>query len=346
MHHLQQDNNNITNDNSTSIELSINPNNYTITTDPFPGEAEALKLLYDASFPIKYGNWYYESINARWYEGNPLFSVVARDFSGNVIGGGTACMQDGDRLDNLINKSNRCCYVLTLAVVPEWRRRGIAKELMTEITKWSKLQPQCQAIYLHVIHYNISAMNLYESLGLQQIRREENFYPIDGQNFDAFMYAIIFQEPVPGIFIRQQQLNHSEQQQQQQQLNNHNRSSPFTSPTILLFSLWSSLLSTLAMFGLPFLFRDMMNQQHPDHNLLLMDENKISVEDDDDDEENDSEEQETDQKNNDLSVIDDITNRLGQLSLVQATNQDHGKEQQFDSSHNNNNSNKNELDVV
>jgi len=73
--------------------------------------------------------------------------------------------------------------VLTVAVLPEYARQGIATHFMNELEKWSKGK-QALAMMLEVGVENSGAIALYEKLGYQTIATRKNYY---GQGLDAFV---------------------------------------------------------------------------------------------------------------------------------------------------------------
>ena len=73
--------------------------------------------------------------------------------------------------------------VLTVAVLPEYARQGIATHFMGELEKWSE-EKQASAMMLEVGVENIGAIALYEKLGYQTIATRKNYY---GQSLDAFV---------------------------------------------------------------------------------------------------------------------------------------------------------------
>ena len=73
--------------------------------------------------------------------------------------------------------------VLTVAVLPEYARQGIATHFMNELEKWSKSK-QALAMMLEVGVENAGAIALYEKLGYQTIATRKNYY---GQGLDAFV---------------------------------------------------------------------------------------------------------------------------------------------------------------
>lgn len=73
--------------------------------------------------------------------------------------------------------------VLTVAVLPEYARQGIATHFMGELEKWS-LDKQATAMMLEVGVENAGAIALYEKLGYQNIATRRNYY---GHGLDALV---------------------------------------------------------------------------------------------------------------------------------------------------------------
>jgi ribosomal-protein-alanine N-acetyltransferase len=73
--------------------------------------------------------------------------------------------------------------ILTVAVLPEYRRQGIAKEFMRQIEEWSH-QRGASAMMLEVEQSNESAIELYKSLGYMKISVRMDYY---GPGKDAFV---------------------------------------------------------------------------------------------------------------------------------------------------------------
>ena len=73
--------------------------------------------------------------------------------------------------------------VLTVAVLPDYVRQGIATYFMNELEKWALLK-QAPAMMLEVGVENVGAIALYEKLGYQKISTRDNYY---GPGLDAFV---------------------------------------------------------------------------------------------------------------------------------------------------------------
>ncbi|MHA1590679.1 MAG: ribosomal protein S18-alanine N-acetyltransferase [Candidatus Njordarchaeales archaeon] len=78
---------------------------------------------------------------------------------------------------------NRLGHVITIAVHPEWRRRGIGTKLMLYIMKLFR-EYGCERVYLEVRVSNLEAIRLYEKLGFRITRLLKNYYE-DGE--DAYL---------------------------------------------------------------------------------------------------------------------------------------------------------------
>ena len=79
-------------------------------------------------------------------------------------------------------------HVVSIAVLEEYRRRGIGKAIVEESTKGIKLK-KCDEFYLEVRCSNNEAVGLYEKLGFI-IKQQLNAYYRDGE--DAYLMAIEF----------------------------------------------------------------------------------------------------------------------------------------------------------
>jgi GNAT superfamily N-acetyltransferase len=58
----------------------------------------------------------------------------------------------------------RLAWIYNLHVIPEHRRKGVARHLLHEAEEWARLE-ELRSIGLHVIDFNEPARRLYESVG-------------------------------------------------------------------------------------------------------------------------------------------------------------------------------------
>lgn len=79
--------------------------------------------------------------------------------------------------------------VLTIAVLPKWRRRGIAKLLVEQLLKDCR-EAGVKEIFLEVEDGNIAGLKLYEQAGFKNISRRKLYYQqLDGSLTDALVMA-------------------------------------------------------------------------------------------------------------------------------------------------------------
>ena len=66
-------------------------------------------------------------------------------------------------------------YVKRVIVHPEFRQRGLARDLMLHIIEYAQKELQLSALDLHVWEMNLPAIRLYEKLGFELKHRELYF---------------------------------------------------------------------------------------------------------------------------------------------------------------------------
>mmetsp|Transcript_817 Transcript_817/g.1794 ORF Transcript_817/g.1794 Transcript_817/m.1794 type:complete len:322 (-) Transcript_817:111-1076(-) len=123
----------------------------------------------------------------------------------SVLGGDCASMCYNSSHDHQLPhlREGALAYILTLGVVDEFRRRGLAQELLRRsIDHVDKEMPQVKAVYLHVVTYNAAAIQLYESMQFLQLARFHSFYRLHGKMYDSFLYARYIHGAKPSISWR------------------------------------------------------------------------------------------------------------------------------------------------
>jgi ribosomal-protein-alanine N-acetyltransferase len=98
--------------------------------------------------------------------------VVALDDARSIVGYAGVFAPGGAAAD-----------ILTVGVVPEYRGQGIARQLMTGITKWAIDQGSI-AMMLEVKTDNAAAISLYESLGYSRLNTRKDYF---GSGLDALV---------------------------------------------------------------------------------------------------------------------------------------------------------------
>lgn len=115
---------------------------------------ETVKQFFSRETPL----WWVELADEAVSEGS---SVV---WSAPLRKEPVACMWLGNAVDQL--KGDRHAHIFLLYVMPEHRRRGIARALMHQAEDWARARGDRQ-IGLQVFQSNQPALNLYHLLGYQ-----------------------------------------------------------------------------------------------------------------------------------------------------------------------------------
>ncbi|MBR6360163.1 MAG: ribosomal protein S18-alanine N-acetyltransferase [Clostridia bacterium] len=82
-------------------------------------------------------------------------------------------------------------YITNIAVLPAFRRQGLAKALLNSAADGAK-ERECEFITLEVRESNFAAISLYEGAGFMKAGVRKNFYSSPAEN--ALLYTLFFKE--------------------------------------------------------------------------------------------------------------------------------------------------------
>ncbi|XP_073130698.1 histone acetyltransferase MCC1 [Henckelia pumila] len=163
-----------------------------------PPDLAVLERIHGDLFPIRYESEFFHNV----VNGRDIVSWGAVDQSqansenGELIGFVTArvVMAKESEIEDLLsfdspNSDQTLVYILTLGVLESYRNLGIGNSLINEVVKFASNISTCRAVYLHVISYNIPAIHLYKKMSFQCLRRLYNFYYINGQHYDSYLFV-------------------------------------------------------------------------------------------------------------------------------------------------------------
>jgi len=86
-------------------------------------------------------------------------------------------------------RARKTGHIISLAVLPEHRRRGLAFDMMIKVLEVLKETYKCAETYLEVRVSNQEATMLYEKLGYLLVKRERSYY-IDGEDADILARSL------------------------------------------------------------------------------------------------------------------------------------------------------------
>ena len=115
---------------------------------------ETVKQFFSRETPL----WWVELADTAVSEGSSVVSPAPR------LNEPVACMWLGNAVDQL--QGDRHTHIFLLYVIPEHRRRGIARALMRQAEDWARARGDRQ-IGLQVFQSNQPALSLYHLLGYQ-----------------------------------------------------------------------------------------------------------------------------------------------------------------------------------
>ena len=160
-------------------------------------ELREVRCLHREWFPVDYSDEFYQSLTSS----TDVLSVVA-DIGGLIVGLATVSLCDTGRrygIDRDLAWSNeeiQVAYILTLGVIDELRKRGIASQLLCQTIKEIQARDtNCSVVALHVIEYNRAAMRLYEKNGFTRFKIEPNFYRLGDTWFSGILFYRSLEQP-------------------------------------------------------------------------------------------------------------------------------------------------------
>ncbi|CAJ1338711.1 unnamed protein product, partial [Effrenium voratum] len=155
-----------------------------------------LEALHAEWFPVDYSRSFYDEV----FEQRSVGSVAAVGGENLLLGAATfrtKFQEPRFDMDSVLEggagacMSGRAGYVLTLGVVDGARGHGLAKALLEKSFEAIRRElPEVEAIWVHVVCYNLPAQALYERMGLVLVRRFPRFYSFYDQIWDSFLYVL------------------------------------------------------------------------------------------------------------------------------------------------------------
>lgn len=183
---------------SSVASQEIGPMPEVVYRDVMPDDVQGIRELHMECFPIKYENTFFENVcNGKGFRGIPLYSQVAVEVESSRIVGcilGQFILSDKSDDSGFFSETKRPAkyvfYILTLGLCSDYRRTGLGTELLMLTLKHARKNPDCGAVYLHVIHYNIPAIKFYERNGFTYLRELVEFYHIENIYHSSYLYVL------------------------------------------------------------------------------------------------------------------------------------------------------------
>ncbi len=137
------------------------------------------------TLPENYPEWFFYEHLEKWGEAFYV-AVVGSEVVGYVM----SRVEHGISVFNSF-KLVRKGHIVSIAVLPEHRRKGIGTALMKAALKSLREIYGCDEVYLEVRVSNIPAIRMYERLGFKKVKIVPMYY-LDGE--DAYIMAVNLRE--------------------------------------------------------------------------------------------------------------------------------------------------------
>lgn len=160
-----------------------------------PSDVEEVKDLCSKWFPIDYPDTWYKDITS-----SPRFYSLAACLNKKIIGiliAEVKCIskcntEDNGILGGRLLKETKVAYILSLGVVKEFRKVGIATLLLNNLFGLLTTEEyiNCKAVYLHVLTTNFVALRFYERHKFKLIRFMPHYYAIKSYHKNGYLYVL------------------------------------------------------------------------------------------------------------------------------------------------------------
>ncbi len=150
----------------------------TFTLRPFePADLEKVISINRVCLPENYSSYFFMDL----YERYPATFIVAEQ-ENKVVGYVMCRIERGFSNFGFLGIPKKG-HVVSIAVLPEYQRKGVGHALMTEAMKNMRVYKATE-FYLEVRVSNAAAVGMYKRLGLQIVRTNHGYYA-DGE--DAYV---------------------------------------------------------------------------------------------------------------------------------------------------------------
>ncbi|CAH1169572.1 unnamed protein product [Phaedon cochleariae] len=167
-----------------------------------PEDLDEVRALCQDWFPIEYPFYWYEQItstNSKFYS---LAAIYNQQIIGLIVAKIKPYSNQIEDNEGILAKSLSdydIAYILSLGVLKQYRRNGIASLLLDSFLK-HLLMPErrkVKAVFLHVLTTNSAAILFYEQKKFRLHSFLPYYYSIKGKCKDGFMYVLYINDGHP-----------------------------------------------------------------------------------------------------------------------------------------------------
>jgi ribosomal-protein-alanine N-acetyltransferase len=143
-------------------------------------DLERVMQINAACLPENYSSYFYRDLYQRYPQSFRVAEVE------NTVQGYIMCRieRGWSKMGKLT--PTRLCHIVSIAVMEDYRRRGIGRELIVQAMRKGREVYDTSEGYLEVRISNDAAIGLYDQLGFKKVKRNYGYY-MDGE--DAWVMA-------------------------------------------------------------------------------------------------------------------------------------------------------------
>ena len=170
-----------------------------------PTDRDVIQEYHEQWFPVKYDDEFYDELvqNRMVGTGHPLYTCCVvveengvEELAACVVGAFGRTRRLSTDLQNLLVtdpiRHGKVFYIMTLGTVGRYRGCKMGSTLINKCIRLVEREPSCGVVYLHVITFNVAAIQFYENLGFSRVQEIKDYYVINGEHFNCYLYARYF----------------------------------------------------------------------------------------------------------------------------------------------------------
>jgi ribosomal-protein-alanine N-acetyltransferase len=144
-------------------------------------DLERVMHINTKTLPENYSSFFYRDIYTKYPE-----TFLVAEMDGEIQGYIMIRIEKGWSKRGRLSQA-RLAHVVSVAVLENYRRKGIGRALINEAMGRGRRIYDCSEGYLEVRVSNVPAINLYDKLGFKKVKRNYGYY-LDGE--DAWVMAV------------------------------------------------------------------------------------------------------------------------------------------------------------
>ena len=162
------------------IRLSLSDQGFTLRTFAV-SDLERVMHINSKCLPENYSSFFYRDIYTKYPD-----TFLVAEMNGEIQGYIMIRIEKGWSKRGRLSPA-RLAHVVSVAVMEQYRRKGMGKALIVEAMTRGRRTYECNEGYLEVRVSNEPAINLYDKLGFKKVKRNYGYY-LDGE--DAWVMAV------------------------------------------------------------------------------------------------------------------------------------------------------------